>query len=135
MNLYQIQLQHTAPKDTETAIACLLLAENDEQVYEWIKSADEVKNSHIYCSWDDNEEEGEEFEIFNDDYEVVGTETFKEKIIRLKGEKNDEDYDYTDAYYGITLYGWELLKENVTTDYSELIELGICFKVKQDKKK
>jgi hypothetical protein len=46
----------------------------------------------------------------------------------LKGQVNDDDYDYSDAYYGITLFGWSLLKENVNTDYSELIELGIDFR-------
>ena len=60
-------------------------------------------------------------------YEIVGKETFKEKMIRLSGEINDEDYDFSDAYYGITLFGWSLLKENVTTNYAELIELGIMY--------
>ena len=38
---------------------------------------------------------------------------------------NDEDYDYCDAYYGVTLYGWELVKENAGGDYTEMTELGI----------
>ena len=52
-----------------------------------------------------------------------------EKMLRIKGEMNDEDYDYSDAYYGITLYGWELIKENVTTDFTEMINLGIISRV------
>ncbi len=54
-------------------------------------------------------------------------ENFKERMLRLKGEIEDDSIDFSDSYYGITLLGWELLKENVTTDYSELIELGVVF--------
>ena len=54
-------------------------------------------------------------------------ENFKERMLRLKGEIEDDSVDFSDSYYGITLLGWELLKENVTTDYSELIELGVVF--------
>jgi hypothetical protein len=50
-------------------------------------------------------------------------------MLRLKGEIEDSSVDFSDAYYGITLYGWELLKENVVTDYSELIELGIIIEI------
>ena len=116
MNIYKIEFLHAAPKDTESGLKCLLLAENEEQVYEWIKSEPKI------------DEGGEEFEVYNDNYDVIGKENFKQKMIRLKGQMNDDDYDYSDAYYGITLFGWSLLKENVNTDYSELIELGIVFR-------
>lgn len=33
-----------------------------------------------------------------------------------------------DAYYGNTIYGWKLLKENPITDFSELIDLGIVYR-------
>lgn len=128
MNLYSIDFLHASPKDTEYGMKCLLLAENDEQVYEWIKSEPELTDGALYNNWECNEDE--EFDIYNDNYEIVGKETFKEKMIRLGGEINDEDYDFSDAYYGITLFGWSLLKENVTTDYSELIELGVMHIVK-----
>ena len=119
MNLYKITFSHTGPKDQKEGIKGYLLAKNDEQVYNYV---DEKFN---YGGWKDAEEEEESFELYDDDYNVIGTETFKEKILRIKGEQNDEDYDYCDAYYGITLYGWELVKENVHGDYSEMIELGI----------
>ncbi|SBV91953.1 hypothetical protein [uncultured Dysgonomonas sp.] len=112
MNLYKILFSHTAPKDTEVGIKCLLLAENDEQVYEWIKSEPKITQSdHLFNGWGD----------YETDYGV----DFKNKIISIKGEMFDDEYDYSDAYYGIKLFGWELLKENITTDYSELMELGI----------
>ena len=106
-------------------MVCLLLANNDEQVYNWIASEPTIKESTLYTSWKDREEEEEMVEIYDEDYNLIGTETFKEKYIRIKGELNDEDFQNEDAYYGNTIYGWELLKENPTTNFSELIELGI----------
>ncbi len=41
------------------------------------------------------------------------------------GEIEDEDYDYSDAYYGITLWGWEIVKENIMFDMNEFVDLGI----------
>jgi len=132
MNLYKIIIKHFSVKDSEESIACLLLAEDDEQVYEWIKS--EPKNIgelSMYNSWKDDEleEEGILRDIYNDDYEKIGTETYKEWMIRIKGELNDDDFENADAYYGNTIYGWSLLKQDCNTDYKELIELGIMFTV------
>lgn len=129
MNLYKIEFSHTAPKDQINGMVCLLQANNDEEVYEWIKTEPEINGNNIYHSWNDYEENDKTFNIYDEHYDVIGTETFKEKMIRIKGEMNDEDYDYSDAYYGITLYGWSLLKENVETDYSELKELWILYNV------
>lgn len=139
MNLYKIKFSHTAPKDQKRGIECLLLAENEEQVYNWLKSDPKLKNTHIFTCWEDKEllkynpdedvfvdEDGDEYEEYFTDSDGNPVD-FKTKIISIKGEINDEDYDFSDAYYGITLYGWELLKENVTTDYSELIELGVVY--------
>lgn len=128
MNIYKITFGHAAPKDWAISILGFVLAENDEQVYEYIKSEPMINGHNPYNSWKDKEEEGEEFEIFDSKYEVVGKETFKEKIIRLKGEINDESYDFTDSYYGISLYGWDVVKEDVT-NYESSLELGILIKI------
>lgn len=119
MNLYRIVFSHTAPKDTKEGILTYLLAENEEEVYNYID-----KEYNCGC-WKDQEDENEILDIFNDSFDIIGTETFREKIIRLNGEMNDEDYDYSDAYYGITLYGWKLIKEDTNEDFTELIELEI----------
>jgi hypothetical protein len=125
MNLYKIIFSHHSPKDSEYGIKALLLADNDEEVYEWISSEQDFN-----VCWKEKENDCEVFNIYDDEYEVIGEENFKEKIVRLNGEINDESVDFSDSYYGITLYGWELLKKDVLTDYSELIELGIVFKTK-----
>lgn len=118
MNLYKIIFSHHAPKDSEYGIKAFVLAENDEQVYNWIASNPKTNEGTLYNSWKNKEEEGG---WWNDEGE---SETFKERMLRLKGEIEDDSVDFSDSYYGITLLGWELLKEDITTDYSELIELG-----------
>jgi hypothetical protein len=136
MNLYKILVGHIAPKDMHTAIACLVLAENDEQVYEFIKSQPETKEHTLFNNWKESEETTKEEWLEGNDWcseEDADERTnygvkFKDNIISIKGELNSEDVDWSDAYYGITIYGWELLKENVTTDYSELIDLKIIYK-------
>lgn len=139
MNLYKIVFSHHAPKDSEKGIKVLLLAQNDEQAYEWLASEPKLEDRTLYNSWKDNEgySYSEEKETFVDEdgeevdsswYDEEGNaENFKTRMLRLKGEINDDEYDFTDAYYGITLLGWELLKEDVKTDYSELVELGVVF--------
>jgi len=125
MNLYKVVFSHHSPKDSQKGIKTLLLAENSEQVYEWIKSEPKLEDRSLFNTWADSEKDEEVFEIYNDKWEVIGTENFKEKMLRINGEINDDDYDFSDSYYGITLIGWELVKENTTNDYSELIDAGI----------
>lgn len=126
MNLYKITFSHTGPKSQKQGIQCYLLAENDEQVYNYI---DEKFNDGCWKDMDEDED-GSPIELYDEDGNLVGTETFKQKILRINGEQNDEDYDYSDAYYGITLYGWELIKENIHSDYSQMIDLGIFHQTK-----
>jgi len=115
VNLYKILFSHTAPKDTKVGIETYLLAKSDEEVYNYID-----KEFNCGC-WKDKEDDCDIFDIYDKDYNVIGTETFREKILRIKGEINEEDYDFSDAYYGITLYGWELVKENIAEDLSFFI--------------
>ena len=124
MNLYKIIFSHSAPKDTKIGTQVYLLANNEDEIYDYID-----KNFNYYC-WKDKEEENEEYYIYDKNYNLIGTETFHEKIIRLKGEINDEDYDFSDAYYGITLYGWELIKENIKENMTDFINLGIVVIIK-----
>jgi phosphoribosylformylglycinamidine (FGAM) synthase-like amidotransferase family enzyme len=108
MNIYRIIVEHAGGKSNHTSIECYLLAENDEAVFEWI---DKEKN---YDGWwhNDNDDNVEPYNIYDNNYNVVGTETYKERMLRLKGEINDEDRDYSDSYYGLKFFGWSLVKEN-----------------------
>jgi len=140
MNIYKVTFSHHAPKDSEQGIKALILAENDEQVYNWIASQPETNEGSMYNSWKEKEEYtwDEENDSFIDKYEcnVNGwwdedgkPEYFKNRMLRLKGDIDDDSVNFSDSYYGITLFGWELLKEDVSTDYSDLIELGVVFKI------
>ena len=116
INLYRIVFSHSAPRDTEYGIKGFFLAHNEEEVYDYI---DKEFNNRI---WRDNEEDHVLSPIDNSKHH----ETFRGKIIRLKGNINDEERDFSDAYYGISFYGWELIAEDVIPeDFSKSIELEI----------
>lgn len=139
MNLYKIKFSHHAPKDSIFGIKALLLAETDIQVYKWIASEPETNEGRIFNEWKQREDyswDEERGTFIDKDGDEVDEgwwdeddepENFKWRMIRLKGEIDDDIVDFSGVYYGVTLFGWELLKENVTTDYSELIDLGIVF--------
>ena len=119
INLYKIVFSHSAPKDTEYGIKCFFLAHNEEEVYDYI---DFEYNGQC---WRDNEKDNEMFQRDGLDSKTGG-ETFREKIIRLRGDINDENRDFSDAYYGVSFYGWELVAEDVDPeDFSKSITLGI----------
>lgn len=114
MNLYKITVGHAAPKDWCKTMIGFVLAENDEQMYEYIASEPTINGHYIINSWNDKDEEDEE-----------SPADFRKRIIEIKGEINDEGYDFSDSYYGITLYGWELMKENIG-DHDQLLSFGIA---------
>ncbi len=136
MNLYNVTHKHIAPRGWGSGIVALLFAENDEQVYEWIASQPRTILGVMDNDWKLNENAvwDEENEVFVDEsgeykdwYDDDGNpECFKTRMLRLRGEL-DNSVDVADAFYGVTFLGWRLLKENVETDYSELIELGIAY--------
>ena len=108
MNLYKIIFKHYSSDNDEIGIKAMLLAENDEQVYNWISSEPKINDEKLYNNWKDKERN-------------------KDKILSSNGEIAFEDEYCDDFQFGITLYGWELLKENINSDYTELIELGVVF--------
>jgi len=121
MNLYSVNFIHYAPKDSEEGIYGYIVANDDESVYEWIKSEPTLpQDKTLWNSWADREEV--EYDVYDDDYNVIGTETFKEQMIRLNGEMYDEDADVDDAYYGVTHIGWSLVKEGITDSEIDVLK-------------
>jgi len=117
MKLYEINFRHYSQKDSQEGILGYLLAESDEQVYEYLKSEPTLKNEEsIYVSWmykDDPDDE---------EYE----EDFKERIINCCGDMYDDESEVYDLYYGATQYGWNCINEDISVnDASSLIKLGI----------
>ena len=103
MKLYRILLEHYAPKDSKRAIDCFVIADNDEQVYEWLK--ENRSTSYKY-----QEEENELYDIKSTEYPwstIRSDVEFKDKIIYYRGCMNDPDTEYEDLYYGKTVWGWD----------------------------
>ena len=120
MNLYVIKFIHYSSKDSIEGIITYLVAKSDKDVYEWLKTEPEIDGKSLYNSYQENEDDDEIFDIYNNDYEVIGSETFKERMIRLHGQMYDEDTDVSDAYYGVTHYGWKIIKEDIS-DYDVIL--------------
>ena len=90
---------------------------------EWLIMLNVLALLLTYNKWKDNEDKT--FDVYDEEWNIIGYEKFKEKIIRIKGEMNDEDYDYSDTYYGITLYGWEFVKDLTDIEFEALTNIGI----------
>lgn len=124
-NLYSIRFVHFAPKDSQEGIIGYVVAYTADEIYEFIKSDPEINGIKIYSSFDCDE--SETFEIYNEDYEVIGTETFKERMLRLGGQMYDEDSEVDNAHYGVIHYGWKLERKiqdegdiSILMDYLDL---------------
>jgi len=113
MNLYALKFRHYSQKDSIEGIITYLTAESLEDIYEWMKSEPVIDSHYISNSYQDNENDGKTFDRYDSYDNAVMTETFKERMIRLNGEMFDNDIYVSDTYYGVTQYGWELVKENV----------------------
>jgi hypothetical protein len=116
MKLYTITLTHYSPKDDESGIDCLLIAKDDEQVYEWLK-----KNRATRYSYKD--EDAELYNINSAEYPwnvIKSNATFKEKTIYWRGCANDPDTDYEDLYYGQTNWSWDEGQEIAEADIQVL---------------
>jgi hypothetical protein len=122
MNLYRIDVEHIGPKSIDGAIQCFLVSGSDRDVYEWIVSRSEEypknKFSRFSCAWAEDQEDFEDnpeesdypLEVYDSDYNAVSYDKSpKERVIRLRGDINDGDFDFTDSYYGLSRYGWSFL--------------------------
>lgn len=117
MNLYKVSFKHYAPKDVSEGIVCYLVADNDENVYEWFKSGIESFTEYEhYTTYSEYETDGTKHD---------GT-PFKESIISTKGCMNNEFEEVYDLYYGATQYSWELVSKHlVQEDIDTLKKLGV----------
>jgi len=104
MSLYKIYVRHFSQKDSHESVECFLVAESDDEVYLWL---DEKQ----YGLWSDRNDEDGLIDIYDDDYNVIGTESYKENMIRINGEFFDEELELEDLYYGKTIYGWKKMND------------------------
>ncbi len=119
MKLHKIHFSHYSPKDSEQGVKTYVLADSE------IAIRDRIDATFKHGAWKDAEGDGP-IDIYNDDFEVIGQEGRLERALRLRGDIDDENNDYADAYYGLTFWGWDE-GQDITEDLaSELIRLGIA---------
>lgn len=116
-HLYRIKFDHVAPKDHKEGTETFALADDEATIFE------RVDKEYNYDSWS---EDDDEHVIYDDDYQEIGTETRRERVMRLRGQIGDEDNDYSDAYYGITDWGWDEGVEISDEDAATLLRLGLA---------
>lgn len=107
-------MEHYAPKDSQQGIYTYLVAETSEDVYEWLKKEIELKDGRIIYvnySMDEEYDEPEENE-----------ESFRDRTIRVQGCMYDENTEYNDLYYGKTVIGWSIIKEDVKEKDIQMLE-------------
>lgn len=117
INLFTIRFSHHAPKDGKRGIETYVLADSETAVRDRI---DEEFNGG---AWKDDDEP---IETYDDDYDVTGEETRLERVLRLRGEVDGEDNDYSDSYYGLTFWGWDEAVSISEDDAATLLRLGIA---------
>lgn len=113
MKLYELLFRHYSPKDSKEGTMCYLVANSDEEVYEYIKSEPTLPDgTKLYVSWSylDNPD--------NDEYDAL----HKERLIKCGGEIFDDEEEVSDAYYGVTHYGWKCVNENISLDKINILQ-------------
>lgn len=121
MNLYQIMIRHYAPKDYEDGIYTYLVAESDEDVYEWIKEENKLKDGrYLFNIYKDAEEDGD----------MLGDIPFRDSIIASQGCMSNEYMEVSDLYYGATEIGWSMVKEDISQEDIDVIsDAGISIEI------
>lgn len=118
--LYPIRIRHCAPKDC-IELTVFAVAQSDNQV---VAGIDTVLNHGI---WMDRHQDGDVCEIYDDDYNFLGEESYLSRMLRIRGEFYDEDADFSDAYYGITHYGWDQPSLITIPQADMLINLDVAY--------
>ena len=106
MNLYKKIFEHFSQKDSEEGISKYFIAKNEQGAYDYV-----YNDGHP--SW--------VYEVLERDPDMWCEEDIltEEEAIKVvfdaKGEINME-IELTDLYYGKTLKGWEIVKEDLSND-------------------
>jgi len=116
MNLYKHVFEHYSQKDSESGTKKYFIAENDEEAYEKVYGKwGSSYASRVRDEYDDNCE-NEDYDP--EDYEDT-PETAKAKVLKSRGDlflpEGETENMFQDLYYGLTLEGWILVQENVTS--------------------
>jgi hypothetical protein len=120
MKLHKILLRHAGPKDSVEVVFKYVLANSEQEILDEI---DNPRGGYTYGAWQEDEELYDVYDVYD---EVVGTETYLQRMLRLRGEFNDEDASYDDAYYGVKHWGWDEGVEISAEEADVLIAYGVA---------
>jgi len=130
MNLYKEQFEHWSQKDSARGFKRYFLANDDRDAYAKVYGDSDCLTVDRFSY--EEYEVGEPYEIDYEEYdpEELTVEKIREIVASKRGELNFNDLDslncWQDLYYGMTLKGWELVKENISAgEASILVTLGI----------
>lgn len=107
LKLYELNFRHYSQKDSKEGIICYLVAETDEQIYEFLKTEPTIPDGTeygrgIYNDWQ-----------YKDDLEDESyDENHRHRLIECCGEMYDDEAEICDLYYGLTHYGWNCVCED-----------------------
>lgn len=119
----------------EDNIICFLLANNENEIYEWMKDTipmvEGIDRYNFYYKEGERLYNDKLFDYFNDRFDEL-TGTYKDLAIFYRGFIPDVIVDnmFQSFWNGKPLYGWECLEIDTTKDYSPLIDLELCFVAK-----
>ena len=130
-HIYSLNFRHFTPKDSETGHICFVIANNDEQILDWLNTdpSNLGINGNWVLGWKDNLEEEIELvvDLYQDEKNEYISKFWKSKLDN-RGDIDNDDVRIGNPYYGATLYGWKLLKKNVNpNDYKNLEELNCLY--------
>ena len=116
MKLYELLFRHYSQKDSEEGIICYLVANSDEEIYEFIKSEPKIPDGtncgrSIYNSW----------KYKDDKQDSSYDKEHKTRLIECCGEMFDDYADISDLYYGLTYYGWRCVCEEITNEQISIL--------------
>lgn len=124
MKLHKILLRHCSQKDSVEVTKLYVLADSESDI---LARLDTPGGDYTYGAWQERSDEADEpCEIYDDDFKLIGTETYIEKMLRLRGEFNDGNADYSDGYYGIKHWGWDEGVDISQADATTLLRMGIA---------
>lgn len=135
--LYKILQRHAGPKSSVEFVQLFVLADSEQAI---LARLDRGGGDFTYGAWQernvfdedvhDEDERGPDgarlLPLYDADYNEIGTETYLEKMLRLRGEIDDEDANFDNAYYGIRHYGWSEAIEVTDEQFQFLLTLGIA---------
>jgi hypothetical protein len=126
MKLYRIKTLHAAPKDIHHSIMGYVIAEDDKAVMKYIDE------NYCYDKWADAiKDEQTVTEYPDDDFDNPVEISYENWILKHKGDLEDDDW--SDAFYGITKFGWEEVTVPNYPDngnfFDDLVVSGIAIKI------